>query len=86
MAFDNGNSHQSQKTLSEINVVPLVDVMLVLLIIFIITAPLISVDGEYVWNGETVMPELLAARFIQSVANSPQTELHNQSRSIIQST
>lgn len=34
--------YQGQKTMSEINVVPLVDVMLVLLIIFIITAPLLT--------------------------------------------
>ena len=34
--------YQGQKAMSEINVVPLVDVMLVLLIIFIITAPLLT--------------------------------------------
>ena len=33
---------QSQTTLSEINVIPLVDVMLVLLIIFMITAPMLQ--------------------------------------------
>lgn len=38
-SFDNkGGSH----TVSEINMVPLIDVMLVLLVIFIITAPLLS--------------------------------------------
>ena len=38
-----GSSHQGRKKiLSEINVTPLVDVMLVLLIIFMITAPLIQ--------------------------------------------
>lgn len=42
MAFGGGNSYQDQKTLSEINVVPFVNVMLVLLIIFIITAPLLT--------------------------------------------
>ncbi|SBV37422.1 Biopolymer transport protein exbD1 [uncultured Stenotrophomonas sp.] len=39
MAFSSGNS---SGPMSEINVTPLVDVMLVLLIIFIITAPLMS--------------------------------------------
>ncbi|AXI82482.1 biopolymer transporter ExbD [Xylella taiwanensis] len=39
MAFSNGNS---SGPMSDINVTPLVDVMLVLLIIFIITAPLMS--------------------------------------------
>ncbi|MBL8261773.1 MAG: biopolymer transporter ExbD [Xanthomonadaceae bacterium] len=40
MAFSNGND--SGTPMSEINVTPLVDVMLVLLIIFMITAPLMS--------------------------------------------
>jgi biopolymer transport protein ExbD len=39
MAFSNKND---DATMSEINVTPLVDVMLVLLIIFIVTAPLIT--------------------------------------------
>jgi biopolymer transport protein ExbD len=40
MAFSSGN--ESGAPMSEINVTPLVDVMLVLLIIFMITAPLMS--------------------------------------------
>ena len=40
MAFSTGN--QAGAPMSEINVTPLVDVMLVLLIIFMITAPLMS--------------------------------------------
>jgi len=39
-SFDNGNG--ANHTVSEINMVPLIDVMLVLLVIFIITAPLLS--------------------------------------------
>jgi|SRR5690625_1089072 len=35
-------NRQAASTLSEINMVPLIDVMLVLLVIFIITAPLLS--------------------------------------------
>lgn len=42
MAFGSMNSSGQQAPMSEINVVPLVDVMLVLLIIFIITAPLLT--------------------------------------------
>ncbi len=42
MAFGGADGDLGQKTMSEINVVPLVDVMLVLLIIFIITAPLLT--------------------------------------------
>jgi len=39
-SFDNSNG--ASHTVSEINMVPLIDVMLVLLVIFIITAPLLS--------------------------------------------
>ena len=42
MAFGSINDNSRQAPMSEINVVPLVDVMLVLLIIFIITAPLLT--------------------------------------------
>jgi len=42
MAFGSMNSGKQQAPMAEINVVPLVDVMLVLLIIFIITAPLLT--------------------------------------------
>jgi biopolymer transport protein TolR len=37
-----GRSHRVSTSLSEINVVPLVDVMLVLLIIFMVTAPMMQ--------------------------------------------
>ena len=40
-SFDSSRNQQ-QSTLSEINMVPLIDVMLVLLVIFIITAPLLA--------------------------------------------
>ena len=39
MAFGNSNN---QEAMSEINVTPLVDVMLVLLVVFIVTAPLLT--------------------------------------------
>ncbi|ALQ51762.1 ExbD/TolR family protein [Nitrosomonas ureae] len=42
MAFGSMQDSSRQTPMSEINVVPLVDVMLVLLIIFIITAPLLT--------------------------------------------
>ena len=42
MAFGSFNSSRTQSPMSDINVVPLVDVMLVLLVIFIITAPLLT--------------------------------------------
>lgn len=42
MSFGSFNSQQQHAVKAEINVVPLVDVMLVLLVIFIITAPLLT--------------------------------------------
>jgi biopolymer transport protein ExbD len=42
MSFGSFNSQQQHSAKAEINVVPLVDVMLVLLVIFIITAPLLT--------------------------------------------
>ncbi len=44
MAFSSGG--MGRQTLTEINVTPLVDVMLVLLIIFMVTAPLIQQGVE----------------------------------------
>lgn len=42
MAFGSFDNKSSGAAMSEINMVPLIDVMLVLLVIFIITAPLLS--------------------------------------------
>ncbi|MBI3480209.1 MAG: biopolymer transporter ExbD [Nitrosomonadales bacterium] len=42
MAFGSFDSRHHQGPMAEINVVPLVDVMLVLLVVFIITAPLLT--------------------------------------------
>jgi len=42
MAMGSFNGRQHQAPLAEMNVVPLVDVMLVLLVIFIVTAPLLT--------------------------------------------
>jgi biopolymer transport protein ExbD len=42
MAFNHFENRTSDEPLSEINIIPLVDVMLVLLILFIITAPLFT--------------------------------------------
>ena len=39
----NSKIHKKKKTISQINVTPFVDVMLVLLIVFMITAPLLTV-------------------------------------------
>src|SRR4030065_987110 len=41
MAFANGNGRE-RRLMADINIVPLVDVMLVLLIIFMVTAPMLT--------------------------------------------
>ncbi len=43
MGMGGGNRGQGRVTMSEINVTPMVDVMLVLLIIFMVSAPLLTV-------------------------------------------
>jgi len=42
MAFGNNTQKGSNAPLAEINMIPLIDVMLVLLVIFIVTAPLLT--------------------------------------------
>lgn len=42
MAFGGFNGRQNSAPVSEINMIPLIDVMLVLLVIFIVTAPLLT--------------------------------------------
>ena len=61
MAFSSNN----KQSFSEINVTPLVDVMLVLLIIFMVTAPMMQQGikvrtGDYIiadYSGVVVIPE-----------------------------
>ncbi len=42
MSFGSFDANRSSGTMAEINMVPLIDVMLVLLVVFMITAPLLS--------------------------------------------
>jgi biopolymer transport protein ExbD len=44
MAFSTGSGGSNQAPMGDINVTPLVDVMLVLLIIFMVTAPMLSYE------------------------------------------
>lgn len=59
MAFGDFGQQGIQQPMSEINTTPLVDVMLVLLIIFIVTAPLIthSIPVDLPKAGSTATPE-----------------------------
>ncbi|MEW6734004.1 MAG: biopolymer transporter ExbD [Acidobacteriota bacterium] len=58
MAFTNSRG-RTQTSLSEINVTPLVDVMLVLLVIFMVTAPILQtgVQVNLPKTGDTTKPE-----------------------------
>ena len=42
MAFGGFDQEAEQRPMAEINMIPLIDVMLVLLVIFIVTAPLLT--------------------------------------------
>jgi biopolymer transport protein ExbD len=42
MAFGSFNEHRKQDLMASMNMIPMVDVMLVLLVIFIVTAPLLT--------------------------------------------
>lgn len=46
MALSSGSRHRKRKIKAEINVVPYIDVMLVLLVIFMITAPLLNLGVD----------------------------------------
>ncbi|GAB2628543.1 ExbD/TolR family protein [Novilysobacter erysipheiresistens] len=63
MAFSTGNS--ATGPMAEINVTPLVDVMLVLLIIFMITAPLMS------HKIEVALPEVDIGRYDEKAPEVP---------------
>jgi len=65
--------HHRQRVMSEINVTPMVDVMLVLLIIFMVSAPLLTVSvndkGQiFLQNSEIAADDLVAK--MQAVAEA----------------
>jgi biopolymer transport protein TolR len=62
MVSHSGGGRRGRRTISEINMVPFIDVMLVLLIIFMVTAPLISpsvVDLPSVGKAKTAPQEAI---------------------------
>ncbi len=66
MAFTNSQG-RTQTSLSEINVVPLVDVVLVLLIIFMLTAPIIQSGIEVSVPKTKTVSELTKERLVVSI-------------------
>ena len=55
MGFDT-SSYEEFSTISDINVTPLVDVMLVLLVIFMVTAPILQQGVELELPEQTIAP------------------------------
>lgn len=96
MAMTGGSGTNSRMTMSEINVTPLVDVMLVLLIMFMVTAPMmqqgIDVDLPKTAASGVSTPQeplvlVISADRKLSIAkrNIPMDQLRTKLRGIIQS-
>jgi biopolymer transport protein TolR len=66
--------------LNEINVTPLVDVMLVLLIIFMVTAPMLKhgIDVSLPQASERLFPEGSESRYLLTIAEDQQVYLDNR--------
>jgi biopolymer transport protein ExbD len=65
MAFGSFNAGSNNAPMAEINVIPLVDIMLVLLVIFIITAPLLTHAVKIDLPKATSTPNLLKVDNVQ---------------------
>lgn len=65
MAFASFDSKRSTAPMAEINMVPLIDVMLVLLVIFIVTAPLLTQSVKLDLPKVTSQPNLTKADKIE---------------------
>jgi len=76
MAFTNAQG-RTQSSLAEINVVPLVDVVLVLLIIFMITAPIIQSGIEINVPKTRTVKELTQERLVVSINRAQELFLDN---------
>src|SRR5215204_5922201 len=62
-----GRGHRASTTLAEINIIPLVDVMLVLLIIFMVTAPMLQRGVEVKLPVATRSEEISSERLFVDV-------------------
>ena len=62
-----GRGHRASTTLAEINIIPLVDVMLVLLIIFMVTAPMLQRGVEVKLPVATRSQEIASERLFVDV-------------------
>jgi biopolymer transport protein TolR len=83
MAFTN-NQGRTQSSLAEINVVPLVDVVLVLLIIFMITAPVVQSGIEVAVPKTQTVREIAEERMVITIDRSQRVFLGNDAININQ--
>ncbi len=76
MAFTNANG-RTQTSLADINVTPLVDVVLVLLIIFMVTAPVLQSGIEVSVPHTRTVKEITEERLVISIDKSQKVYLGN---------
>ena len=76
MAFTNAGG-RTQTSLAEINIVPLVDVVLVLLIIFMVTAPIIQSGIEINVPKTRTVKELTQVRLVVSINRAQEIFIEN---------
>ena len=76
MAFTSANG-RTQTSLSEINITPLVDVVLVLLIIFMVTAPVLQSGIEVAAQKTKTVKEITEERMVISIDKSQRIFLGN---------
>ncbi len=77
MAFTS-NSGQTRTSLAEINISPLVDVVLVLLVIFMITAPVLQSGIEVSVPKTRTVKEITEQRLVVTIDRSQQVFLDDQ--------
>jgi len=82
MAFGRLERPQGSEPMSEINMTPLIDVMLVLLVIFMLTAPLMTSRLKLELPKADAAPEATEAPAIMSVALTADGRLHLEERDI----
>lgn len=69
MAFGSFGNDRNSAPMAEINVIPLVDIMLVLLVIFIVTAPLLTHSVKIDLPKATSSPDMSRSRAVQFSVN-----------------
>jgi len=72
------NSGQTRSSLAEINITPLVDVVLVLLVIFMITAPVLQSGIEVSVPKTRTVKEITEQRLVVTIDRSQQVFLDDQ--------